>query len=72
MIYEPRDHEAQGPHYLRHVEAMTSYGLHAKSAIAGELAHRDIEIQVLRNALWKACGDDEEAVNSYIESQRDA
>ena len=34
---------------------------------AGE-AHK--EIDVLRNALWKACGDDEAVVNDYIESQR--
>ena len=24
---------------------------------------------VLVNALWKACGDDEDAVNAYIESE---
>ena len=28
------------------------------------------ENEVLMNALWKACGDDEEAVNATIESQR--
>ena len=48
MIYAGRDHLAQGEHYLRHVEAMTAEGLHAKSAIAGELAARDIEIERLR------------------------
>lgn len=26
-------------------------------------------IQVLKNAVWKACGDDEDAVNATIESQ---
>ena len=28
------------------------------------------EVQGLKNALWKACGDDEETVNAYIESER--
>jgi len=46
-LYASRDHIAQGDAYLRHVSAMTAEGLHAKSAIAGELAHRDIEIERL-------------------------
>ena len=25
---------------------------------------------LLKNALWKACGDDEQMVNDYIDSQR--
>lgn len=29
-----------------------------------------VEIEVLTNALWKACGDDEEVVKATIESQR--
>ncbi len=45
--YAPRDHVAQGAYYLRHVSAMTGEGLHAKSAIAGELAHRDMRIDQL-------------------------
>ena len=44
-LYPERDHMAQGEHYLRHVDAMTREGLHAKSRIAGELAARDIEIE---------------------------
>ena len=47
-LYADRDHAAQGEHYLRHLDAMTREGLHAKSEIAGELAHRDIEIERLR------------------------
>ncbi len=47
VIYAQRDHAAQGEHYTRHVEAMTREGLHSKSAIAGELAARDIEIERL-------------------------
>ncbi len=49
--YAKRDPEAQGTHYENHVYAMTTEGLHAKSAIAAELAHRDIEIERLRAAL---------------------
>ena len=49
--YAKRDPEAQGTHYENHVSAMTTEGLHAKSAIAAELAHRDIEIERLRAAL---------------------
>ena len=50
-IYADRDHVAQGEHYLRHVAALTAEGLYAKSAIAGELAHRDIEIKRLADEL---------------------
>lgn len=49
--YAPRDHMAQGDYYVRHVSAMTAEGLHNKSAIAAELAHRDMEIERLRAAL---------------------
>ena len=49
--YAKRDPEAQGTHYENPVYAMTTEGLHAKSAIAAELAHRDIEIERLRAAL---------------------
>ena len=42
--YSDRDHQAQGVHYITHVGAMTAEGLHSKSSIAAELAHRDIEI----------------------------
>ena len=49
--YAKRDPDAQGIHYINHVSAMTTEGLHAESAIAAELAHRDIEIERLRAAL---------------------
>lgn len=49
--YAKRGPEAQGDHYINHVSAMTTEGLHAKSAIAAELAHRGIEIERLRAAL---------------------
>ena len=48
--YAERDILKQGNHYMRHVAAMTTEGLHDKSDIAAELAHRDIEINRLRNA----------------------
>lgn len=48
--YAERDILKQGNHYMRHVAAMTTEGLHDKSDIAAELAHRDIEIKRLRNA----------------------
>ena len=51
--YAERDHEEQGEHYMRHLSAMTGEGLHDKSAIAGELAHRDIIIDQLKGAINK-------------------
>jgi len=50
-LYAERDHEAQGEYYMRHLEAMTAKKLHSKSDIAAELAHRDILIVELREAL---------------------
>lgn len=49
-----------GGYYCRHVSAMTAEGLHSKSAIAAELAHRDIEIDRLR------------AENAELRSEREA
>ena len=37
--------------------------------VAAELLRLQHNNEVLMNALWKACGDDEEMVNGYIESQ---
>lgn len=36
-------------------------------ALCAEAADR---LELLTNALWKACGDDEDMVNAYIDSQR--
>lgn len=44
-IYAERNHMKQGNHYAKHVCHMTAEGLHDKSEIAGELAHRDIVIE---------------------------
>jgi hypothetical protein len=49
--YEQRDTEQLGELYLVHVEAMTTEGLHEKSAIAAELAHRDSRIKELESRL---------------------
>lgn len=49
--YAERDIIEQGDYYTKHVDAMTGESLHSKSAIAAELAHRDIEIERLRTAL---------------------
>ena len=46
--YGDRNPIEQGIYYLRHVKAMTEEGLHSKAAIAEELAHRDIEIDRLK------------------------
>jgi hypothetical protein len=47
-LYPEQDHMALGDYYLRHVDAMTGEGLHAKSDIAAQLAWRDREIDRLR------------------------
>jgi hypothetical protein len=43
-LYNTRDIESIWSHYTKHLAAMTKEGLHAKGAIAAELAHRDCEI----------------------------
>ena len=43
--------DREGGHYIRHVAAMTRFGLHAKSDIAAELAHRDQRIAALESRL---------------------
>lgn len=59
--YAERDAMAMdmaGNYYCRHVSAMTAEGLHAKSDIAGELAHRDMEIDRLRGLLRECMAAD--------------
>ncbi|HID3476180.1 TPA: hypothetical protein ACXE5Z_003414 [Escherichia coli] len=43
----------EGGYYTRHIYAMTHEGLYSKSDIAAELAHRDLQIDMLRLALEK-------------------
>lgn len=52
-LYEKRNPRKQGKFYTDHVMAMTEEGLHEKSDIAAELAHRDIEIDFLQRKLGK-------------------
>lgn len=55
--YAQRDHQQldhDGGYYCRHVSAMTQEELHSKSAIAGELAWRDQQIDTLRAQLADA------------------
>lgn len=52
--YAERDVRALGHHYINHVAAMTNEGLHSKSDIAAELAHRDQERDELLAALKDA------------------
>jgi hypothetical protein len=53
FLYSDRDVIKQGKIYTNHVLAITREGLHSKSDIAAELAHRDIEIARLSEALNK-------------------
>ena len=43
----------EGGYYTRHIYAMTHEGLYSKSDVAAELAHRDLQIDMLRLALEK-------------------
>lgn len=64
--YKERDIQEQGQHYAKHINAMTAEGLHSKSDIAAELAHRDIIIDQLRAEnvkLRRAVNGADEVVN---------
>jgi len=50
-LYADRDIENQEDCYLSHIAAMTDENLNGKSEIAAELAHRDLIIQSLAEAL---------------------
>lgn len=55
-LYAERDAQAldeAGGYYSKHVVAMTSEKIHGKSDIAAELAHRDMVIDQLLDALEK-------------------
>lgn len=64
--YAERDIIEQEDYYVRHINAMTKEGLHSKSDIAAELAHRDISIFNLEQQLKAA---KHEAVEQYLEGQ---
>jgi hypothetical protein len=55
---------------LRLADQLIAYlGGNTAAQAAAELRRLHHNNQVLKDALWKACGDDEEAVNATIESQ---
>lgn len=56
-LYGDRDHMAQGQYYLRHVAGMTEEGLHLKSEIAAELAHRDMLLDQARDRIERLQAD---------------
>ena len=64
-LYAERDIIEQGKHYSQHTSAMTSEGLHSKSDIAAELAHRDIEIERLQARVANLTSAMQEAAESY-------
>lgn len=49
--------------------ANASWTLMCKKMVAIEREAWEHDMEVLMNALWKACGDDAEVVNATIESQ---
>jgi len=55
-LYTERNARKQGQVYMDHVMAMTTEELHSKADIASELAHRDIRIAELEQALRDATG----------------
>ena len=50
-------------------KANASWTLMCKKMVAIEREACEHDMEVLMNALWKACGDDAEVVNATIESQ---
>jgi uncharacterized protein YceH (UPF0502 family) len=50
-------------------KANASWELMCKKMVAIEREAYENDMEVLMNALWKACGDDAEVVNATIESQ---
>ena len=63
----------QQPEALRLAEQLedpANAKLYLAPYIAAELRRLHEENDLLMNALWKACGDDEEVVNATIDSQR--
>jgi hypothetical protein len=65
-LYAERDIIGQGNFYSRHTSAMTGEGLHSKSDIAAELAHRDIQIEQLQEQVAKANTDRDSALDAEV------
>ena len=64
-LYAERDIIEQGKHYSQHTSAMTGEGLHSKSDIAAELAHRDIEIERLQARVSELEAEEEGAKEAF-------
>lgn len=58
-LYAERDIDVLGGYYINHASAMTTEKLHSKSAIAAELAYRDMQIATLAADArrWQAVRD---------------
>ena len=52
---DSRKLDRMGNYYCKHIEAMTTEGLHSKAAIAGELAYRDARIDQLEKVMKEFC-----------------
>lgn len=61
-LYAERDIESLGEFYMRHVDAMTTEGLHDKSSIAAELAWRDAELAELQQTFYLRWNADMRAI----------
>jgi hypothetical protein len=73
-LYAERDACAQGDHYMKHVSAMTGEKLHSKSAIASELAYRDMEIERLTARIkdyQDLCNQKQEIINGCLQFNED-
>ena len=71
-LYDRRDIEGQEQYYLDHIMAMTGEDLHSKSDIAAELAHRDIEIDKLKEEVQKLKdGDGEYSMKFFNRMNKD-
>jgi hypothetical protein len=62
-----KDAKANRPEALRLADQLIAYlGGNTAAQAADELRRLHHNNQVLKDALWRACGDDEEAVNATI------
>jgi hypothetical protein len=41
-----------------------------RESVLDMVQRQERELQAWKDALWKACGDDEQMVNEYVDSQR--
>jgi len=70
-LYADRDPSELEPWYSQHVNAMTAEGLHSKSDIAAELAHRDRQIRELMERIV-TLEQQNEALASRLDSAENA